>query len=146
MDVSPIRFWCQKVLPLVYDDSLSYYEQLCKILCAMQTLIDDMKSLGELTNEHSKLIEELQNKCAEIEKTLNDVKNGKYVGLYLDSIKNWINDNLICLVAQIAKFVTFGLTDDGYFCAYIPSNWDFLKFDTCMDFSSPCYGHLILEY
>lgn len=25
------RFWCQKVLPLVYDDSLSYYEVLCKL-------------------------------------------------------------------------------------------------------------------
>ena len=27
----PLRFWCQKVLPTVYDDSLSYYEALCKI-------------------------------------------------------------------------------------------------------------------
>ena len=25
------RYWCQKVLPLVYDDSLSYYELLNKI-------------------------------------------------------------------------------------------------------------------
>lgn len=29
--LSEFRFWCQKVLPLVYDDSLSYYETLCKI-------------------------------------------------------------------------------------------------------------------
>lgn len=29
--VDEFRFWCQKVLPLVYDDSLSYYEVLCKV-------------------------------------------------------------------------------------------------------------------
>ena len=31
-NLSNFRFWCQKVLPLVYDDSLSYYEVLCKIV------------------------------------------------------------------------------------------------------------------
>ena len=30
--ISPFKFWCQKVLPLVYDDSLSYYELLCKVV------------------------------------------------------------------------------------------------------------------
>lgn len=29
--VRPFWFRCQKVLPLVYDDSLSYYEVLCKL-------------------------------------------------------------------------------------------------------------------
>ena len=29
-NLSPFRLWCQKVLPLVYDDSLSYYELLFK--------------------------------------------------------------------------------------------------------------------
>ena len=27
--VSKLRFWCYKILPLVYDDSLSYYEAIC---------------------------------------------------------------------------------------------------------------------
>ncbi len=30
-NVTLLKFWCQKVLPLVYDDSLSYYEVLCKV-------------------------------------------------------------------------------------------------------------------
>ena len=29
--IDSLRFWCNKILPLVYDDSLSYYETLCKI-------------------------------------------------------------------------------------------------------------------
>lgn len=35
-----INFYCQKVLPLVYDQSLSYYEVLCK----MRDYINDMGS------------------------------------------------------------------------------------------------------
>ena len=31
-DLKTFNFWCQKVLPLVYDDSLSYYELLCKVV------------------------------------------------------------------------------------------------------------------
>ena len=34
-----LPFWCQKVLPLVYDDSLSYYEFLCKL---WKNLVDYM--------------------------------------------------------------------------------------------------------
>ena len=30
-NMSPFKMWCQKVLPLTYDDSLSYYEVLCKL-------------------------------------------------------------------------------------------------------------------
>ena len=37
--ISNIRFWCYKVLPLVYDDSLSYYELLCKITAKINEMI-----------------------------------------------------------------------------------------------------------
>lgn len=37
----PFRFWCQKVLPLVYDDSLSYYELLCKVVNYLNNMIKD---------------------------------------------------------------------------------------------------------
>ena len=39
--LQPFRYWCQKVLPLVYDDSLSYYEVLCKVVDYINKLIDD---------------------------------------------------------------------------------------------------------
>lgn len=38
--VKPFRFWAQKVLPLVYDDSLSYYEVLCKLVDKMNEIIE----------------------------------------------------------------------------------------------------------
>lgn len=33
---------CQKILPLTYDDSLSYYENLCKLTSKMNEIIDDI--------------------------------------------------------------------------------------------------------
>ena len=40
MDNLNFRGWCQKVLPLVYDDSLSYYELLCKMIKYIKDAID----------------------------------------------------------------------------------------------------------
>lgn len=37
-----LRFWCQKVLPLVYDDSLSYYELLNKVVLYLNNAIQDV--------------------------------------------------------------------------------------------------------
>ena len=37
--VESFKFWCQKVLPLVYDDSLSYYEVLCKLVTYLNNTI-----------------------------------------------------------------------------------------------------------
>lgn len=43
--VKPFRFWCQKVLPLVYDDSLSYYELLCKVIHYLNETISDVAAV-----------------------------------------------------------------------------------------------------
>lgn len=45
--LKPFRFWCQKVLPLVYDDSLSYYELLCKVVDYINNLMKDMTEAEE---------------------------------------------------------------------------------------------------
>lgn len=59
-DLQPFRFWCQKVLPLVYDDSLSYYELLCKTVDYLNKTMEDVDTLeGDVTNLH-KAYEQLQ--------------------------------------------------------------------------------------
>ena len=47
MEYNYFKFWCQKVLPLVYDDSLSYYEVLCKVRDYLNHIIDDNKMITE---------------------------------------------------------------------------------------------------
>lgn len=46
-DLRPFRFWCQKVLPLVYDDSLSYYEVLCKVVDYLNKTMEDVGVLHD---------------------------------------------------------------------------------------------------
>lgn len=45
------HFWCHKVLPLVYDNSLSYYEVLCKLREFINEFIDILVAMGEKLDE-----------------------------------------------------------------------------------------------
>ena len=60
-NISKFRFFCQKILPAVYDDSLSYYELLCKLHKYLNDCIDEV-------NLHSDAITELQE---QLERWLN---------------------------------------------------------------------------
>lgn len=42
------RFWCQKVLPLVYDDSLSYYEVLSKVVHGLNLQADVINEIEDI--------------------------------------------------------------------------------------------------
>lgn len=57
-EYKPFRFWCQRTLPLVYDDSLSYYELLCKTVDYLNNMGEDV---SQLANELNKLKEEVKN-------------------------------------------------------------------------------------
>lgn len=47
-----LRMWCYKVLPLVYDDSLSYYEVLCKLKAKINELISIIDDIPEAIKEY----------------------------------------------------------------------------------------------
>lgn len=162
------KFWCQKVLPLVYDDSLSYYEVLCKLTDYINSLIEREDSLEEflesVRNDIDQLKEEwpeykemiqndmeafqdaVRDELAGMQEILDDIKNGKYIDLYLDSIKKYIDENLQNLVSGIVKYVVFGLSADGHFVAYIPKAWEFLNFSTITDPDSELYNHLVMTW
>ena len=55
--VRPLWFACQKVLPLVYDDSLSYYEVLCKVRDKVNEIIGIIN--GNLTELLQPMITEI---------------------------------------------------------------------------------------
>lgn len=46
-EIRPFRYWCNKVLPMVYDDSLSYYELLCKVVKHLNDIGSGVNSLSE---------------------------------------------------------------------------------------------------
>lgn len=50
-EVTPLCYWVQKVLPLVYDDSLSYYELLNKVVKKLNDLIKNNASLPDFIRD-----------------------------------------------------------------------------------------------
>lgn len=145
-NLQKFKFWCCKVLPLVYDDSLSYYELLCKVVKYINDMIENQRAFAEDLAELGEDVTQLKVDVKELQDELDKVKNGDYVSLYIDSLKNFIDNNLEALVGRVVKFVNFGLSADGYFTALIPSTWEFIHFDTIMDSDSELYGHLILNW
>ena len=56
---TPFKFWCQSVLPSEYDDSMSYYELLNKVVTILNTAINDVdnaeKNIDALLNAYNEL-------------------------------------------------------------------------------------------
>lgn len=144
--LQPFQYWCQKVLPLVYDDSLSYYEVLCKVVDYINNLIENDKAMVKELNKQGADISELKTLVDDIQKELTAILNGEAEGLYINALKQYIDNNLEGIVGRVVKFVNFGLSADGYFTALIPSTWEFISFDTIVDTESELYGHLILNW
>ena len=55
MSIEKMKFWCQKVLPLTYDESLSYYEVLCKTNQKLNEVIDAINNMVEHQNDYTDL-------------------------------------------------------------------------------------------
>lgn len=68
--IRPFEFFCQKVLPLVYDDSLSYYEVLCKVRTKLNEIIE---SQNDVSSQFSGIIERLGEFEAEYRSEINRV-------------------------------------------------------------------------
>lgn len=125
----PFHFYCQKVLPAVYDDSLSYYEVLCKLTDTVNKFI----SAGNTD------IEDLQKAYQE----LYDYVHGT---AWEDAICQWVNDNLPCIVAQTCKWFHFGISDNGNVVCIIPTTWQNFVIHWDMDFGSPDFGKLTIGW
>lgn len=137
--IQRFRFWCQKVLPAVYDDSLSYYELLCKV-------IDKLNEVIAKDNEQSEVINLLAIELNELKGLFDQFIESGFDDYYKEQVENWIDTHLEYIYRYTIKQVYFGLTANGFFCAWIPESWEDIKFDTIMDYSSPNYGCLVLKY
>ena len=116
--LQPFRFWCQKVLPLVYDDSLSYYELLCKVVDYLNKTMEDVETLhGDVTNLHKAYVE-LQEY---VNNYFNNLDVQEEINKKLDSMVD--DGTLSNLLFNLPKFSTFsptfkcrtyGLTESEY--------------------------------
>lgn len=121
------KFWCYKVLPLVYDESLSYYEILCKVVKYINELIEQDKVI---TNELNKLKEELS-----------------VVQKWIDNYDTSFAEKII--KDSIATMIFVEISDSGYIMYYIPETWSDITFNTTgkdINIDDTEYGRLVLSY
>jgi hypothetical protein len=108
-----------------------------------------LKKLKGLESQISEVIEwkpEFEKMYNEIKAFIAQIESGNLPQGFIDAINKWMQENAIDLVGDLVKAVYFGLTNDGYFCAFIPEHWDWVTFDTITDPDEPLYGHLVLMY
>lgn len=132
--------WCAGLIPSVYDESLSYYEQIAKVLSVLEEVI---KHLGE-TDANA---EELKRLYYSLKEQFDAFVDGGFEEYYEALLRAWIDENAPSIVKDmLLTGVFFGLTSDGYFCAYKPSTWEDVQFDTGAIYGTEEYGRLILRY
>lgn len=122
------KFWCQKALPLVYDDSLSYYEVLCKVVDYINNLIAEDSGIIED-------VQTLKNEVGEVQK-------------WIDNYDTSFAENVI--KQHLASMIFVEINDGGYITYNIPHSWNTITFNTTgVDIELPIqpeYGHLVLSY
>lgn len=122
------RLWVSKILPLVYDESISYYEVLCKVYEYLNKLIENDKALAE--------------EMEEIRQALSDIQE------WIDNFDTTFIKEIVD--KYIATMIFVGISDSGYIIYNVPSSWKHITFNTTgLDIElkiQPEYGHLVLSY
>ena len=106
--IDKVKFWCYKVLPLVYDDSLSYYELLCKVVSKLNELIEKYASFDDMVEEIQSAIDALQKQIDEFDTT------------YIEKL---IKDKL-------SNMIYVWISDAGYIIYNVPESWNDVSFNT----------------
>lgn len=109
-------------------------------------LLKNYKKLFDTLGQIDGWIENHEREYNELKKAVDDLESGNWTPEFIDTLVNWCKDNILEVIGEMAKTVHFGLTNDGYFCAWIPDAYSFLTFDTISDYNDPLYGHLVLMY
>ena len=112
---APFKFWCQTVLPLVYDDSLSYYELLNKVVNYLNNVISDVANVEDNVNGLHDAYVSLQNYVNDYFSSL-DVQeeiNNKLDEMVSDGTLPAIVARLSAGRVNVASFVEGELTSEN---------------------------------
>lgn len=133
--IQPFRYWCQHVLPISYDDSLSYYELLCKLVEHMNTFIDDVDGLftdvTSLRNAYIQLQNYVNNYFDNLDVT-QEIYN-KLDEMVMDGTLTNLIRPIVAAVSQprivdsvddmINITYTYVLRSNGHIYQYITNKW-----------------------
>ncbi len=130
-----------------YVHGHEYRYDLSWIVDRLGELLKYMENNEAWKSKHITDFNNLRSTVTEIQRNLEalqaQINSGDFPD---DALINWAAENMPGVIQMIVKFVSFGLTRDGYFIAYIPKTWQFIQFDTIMDHKQDLYGHLVLRW
>lgn len=105
---------CKKILPLVYTDSLSYYETLCQYMEKLNEVIELCNSLSDDILEQAyaytdskiaETFEEVNRKIAELQQLIRDTT--EYFDLLVEQTVERFNQLIDDLQAQYQRFTQY---------------------------------------
>lgn len=113
------------------------------IISEMKKYLDAIDDLESWRSTHEQEYQQL--------KDLYDaVMSGNFPPTITAAFNMWMRENAVSIVGEMVHCVFFGLTDSGYFVAYIPDSWSDIIFSTSGydDFPADVteFGHLMLSY
>lgn len=119
-----------------YDNDLGW------IISHFKELIETVEDLTDWQSTHETEYETLKG-------YYDDLIAGNFSDELIEALTTWMEENAIDLVGELVTHVFFGLTESGYFTAYIPESWEDIEFstsgyDTTVDDTD--FGQLILSY
>lgn len=133
-------FWDKFPNTNYHEINLDWFLKLAEYV---RSTADEM---NQWKTEHEQEYQELLEHVNAIQDWIDDLEAGDIPQALLDGLATWIDTNIESLIGRNIRYVWFGLTNDGYFVAYMPNSWQELWFDTVMDFENEYYGHLLIKY
>ena len=128
------------VVPEQYWNVYSHEQRMKWLACTLEKLVGFVN--GTVVNNLNQHADEIERLNVEFEK----FRESGFDDYYAEQVAKWIDEHLQFIFDHVVKQVFFGLTDDGYFCAYIPDSWGDIEFDTGMVYGQFDYGRLILRF
>lgn len=126
-------------LPKLYWETKSSEQLIANVYCIINAFSDQVNDVTGQVNDNTSKIEELK-------ELFQKFMDSGFEDYYEKQLEQWINDNVKWLWETFAQMVFFGLTSDGYFCAYVPDSWADITFDTGAVYGTSSYGRLLLKY
>ena len=115
----------------------------------LNTLLQHMRELLTTMKELETYVGGFNKRISTLEWFIDRLERGNFPPSFTSALYKWLNDNVPDILSNAIQMVWFGLTDNGYFVAYIPESWNDIIFNTTgLDIVTPLmteYGHLTLS-
>ena len=115
----------------------------------LRKILNTLKKLEPMVEELTAWQVTHEEEYKELKHLIDEFNAGHFTEPFITNLKEWIVNNVNDLISFAIKNVWFGLTDTGYFVAYIPDSWEDIIFNTAgydIAIEDVDYGRLILSY